>query len=61
MDPRRTSAHVLAVGSVTIFTVWLPVFPVANIRPKAETVTGDPPTVMLIPTHPLKLFRSAPQ
>src|SRR5690349_17032696 len=48
------------VAASTIFTTWAPVLRGATILPSAVTVSGDGPTVTLIPTQPVKLFRSVP-
>ena len=45
----------------TSFTLWVPLLPLTKTRPSSVTVSGVAPTVILIPTQPLKLLRTAPK
>src|ERR1700681_3555067 len=53
-DPPSTSLPVLAL---TNLSAWVPEFPAMHRRPMDETVRGLAPTVIFIPTQPLKLLR----
>src|SRR5690242_8206102 len=53
IDTLPISARSLALIT---FNVWLPVLPLANILPRARTVSGCFPTVILIPYQPDKPF-----
>ena len=57
VEPPGTSTPVAAL---TIFTVCTAVFPGPTTRPKEVMIIGAGPTVICIPTQPVKSFCRAP-